>query len=511
VLSFVVIVLLLTGWARLLMSVVTLLVVALLFWIDIVHPELVFPLTYTQRFIDTLFTFLITAAFIAIVVAIQNRMSLLERARTEAAARAKGDFLAQMSHEMRTPMNAILGMSNIARQATDETTRNTSIAKIESASKHLLGVINDILDMSKIEAGKLELAPADFDFEAMIDTVVNISGSSIASKSQHFDCSIDERIPRYLHCDSQRLAQVITNLMSNASKFTAEGGSVGLTVAYETTSGGGGADDGGVEDPAKVPEAGGGVAGADDGAAGANGGGVAGATAVGENDDVTLCVSVTDNGIGISSEALSRLFKPFEQADNSTTRVYGGTGLGLVISQRIIEAMGGHITVTSTPGAGSCFSFTITVPQAKGTGEQQWECDGLEVSADDLDLSDHTILLVEDVEVNREIAIALLEPTGVSIDTALNGREAVEAVRADPTRYSLILMDIQMPVMDGYEAAQQIRALEAGGARSLPIIAMTANVFKEDVDKCRAVGMDDHVGKPIDVTELLGKIACRLR
>jgi signal transduction histidine kinase/CheY-like chemotaxis protein len=513
VLSFVVIVLLLTGLARLLMSIVTLLVIGALFWINIAHPELIYHLTYTQSFIDTLLTFSITSAFIAIVVAVQNRMSVLERARTEAAARAKGDFLAQMSHEMRTPMNAIIGMSNIARQATDEAVQLDSIAKIENASKHLLGVINDILDMSKIEAGKFELVARDFDFKAMIDTVINISSNSIASKSQHLACTIDERIPRYLHCDGQRLAQVITNLMSNASKFTAEGGTVSLTVTCEALADGVAKGDN-----------------LDDG--GTGGGAVAGA-GTGAGGSVTLGISVTDTGIGISDEALARLFKPFEQADNSTTRVYGGTGLGLVISQRIVEAMGGHIAVSSTLGKGSCFSFTVTVPRARSTDNQSGGRDELLTNPSELNLSEHVILLVEDVEVNREIALALLEPTGVSIDVALNGREALDAFRADPTRYSLILMDIQMPEMDGYEAARSIRALEAdwtteadelresdatgeahqqtGAGRraktkAIPIIAMTANVFKEDVDKSRAAGMDDHIGKPIDLSELLNKI-----
>jgi signal transduction histidine kinase/CheY-like chemotaxis protein len=501
VLSFVVIVLLLTGLARVVMSIVTLLVIGLLFWVNIAYPQLIYPLTYTQGFIDTLLTFLISSAFIAIVVAIQNRMSLLERARTEAAARAKGDFLAQMSHEMRTPMNAIIGMSNIARRASDEATRLESIAKIENASKHLLGVINDILDMSKIEAGKLELVEGDFDFKAMIDTVVNISSTSIVNKSQHLECTIDERIPRYLHCDSQRLTQVITNLMSNASKFTAEGGTVGLTITREALEGADARGDGD---------------GDDDGREG------------GAERSVTLSVSITDTGIGISDEALTRLFTPFEQADNSTTRVYGGTGLGLVISQRIVKAMGGVIAVSSTLGEGSCFSFTVTVPQAQSTGDRQ-EKDGLASDPCDLDLSGHTILLAEDVEVNREIALALLQPTGISIDVAHTGREAVEAFEANPTRYSLILMDIQMPEMDGYEATRRIRALEArrasesgsagaadtaagaDGARPLPIVAMTANVFKEDVEKCRAAGMNDHIGKPINMAELFDKIESHLR
>ncbi|MDR2106461.1 MAG: response regulator [Coriobacteriales bacterium] len=501
VLSFVVIVLLLTGLARVVMSIVTLLVIGLLFWINLAYPQAIYPLTSTQSFIDTLLTFLISSAFIAIVVTTQNRMSLLERSRTEAAARAKGDFLAQMSHEMRTPMNAIIGMSGIARRASDETTRLESIAKIENASKHLLGVINDILDMSKIEAGKFELMAGDFDFKAMIDTVVNISSTSIANKSQHFECTIDEHIPRYLHCDSQRLAQVITNLMSNASKFTDEGGTVGLTVRCETLEDAAAGDDGdggGLEEDAKR--------------------------------SVTLSVSITDTGIGISEEALARLFTPFEQADNSTTRVYGGTGLGLVISQRIINAMGGVIAVSSVPGEGSCFSFTVTVPQAQDAGVSHQEGDGLAAASCDLDLSGHVILLAEDVEVNREIALALLQPTGVSIDVVPTGREAVEAVETNPTRYSLVLMDIQMPEMDGYEATRKIRALEArwaselgdaratgcddrgaGGAQPLPIVAMTANVFKEDVEKCRAAGMDDHIGKPINMTELLSKIESHLR
>jgi signal transduction histidine kinase len=471
VLSFVVIVLLLKGSARLLLSAVTMLVIAACYFVNIAMPDLVVHLNYEQRFIDSLLTFIITAAFIAIVVIIQNKMSLLERSRMEVAARAKGDFLAQMSHEMRTPLNAILGMAGIASRAQDEETSRASIEKIEGASKHLLGVINDILDMSKIETGSLELHDSSFDFYDMLATVLTLSGYDIAKKSQYFNRQIDSQIPRYLHGDGQRLAQVLINLLANACKFTEEGGSITLTINAREL----------------------------------------------EGNSISLAVSVEDTGIGISEEQLARLFQPFEQADNSSSRVYGGMGLGLAISRRIIAEMGGNLEVASVLGQGSCFSFTVVLAKTatgEDAGDDDYNQDEPGTAADEpqnVNLNDklaaHTILLAEDIDINSEIAIALLEPTAARIELARNGREAVEKFAANPSRYSLILMDIQMPEMDGYEATREIRALSNSAAKSVPILAMTANVLADDISKSMESGMNDHIAKPIDANQLYAKIA----
>jgi signal transduction histidine kinase/DNA-binding response OmpR family regulator len=521
---------------------------------------------------------------------------LAAKEAAEEASRAKSDFLANMSHEIRTPMNAVIGMTAIGKAAAEVERKDYCFGKIEDASTHLLGVINDILDMSKIEAGKLELSPASFDFEKMLQRAVNVINFRVDEKRQTLTVRLDKRIPRILIGDDQRLTQVIANLLSNAVKFTPEEGSIHLRTRF-------------VEE---------------------------------EGDRFTMQVSVTDSGIGISEEQQGRLFTSFEQAESSTSRKFGGTGLGLAISRRIVEMMGGHIRVESELGKGSTFIFTVQVmrsteadqdllspgvnwksirllavddeeatreyftelsqrfginchiaasgeeavelimqgnsydmyfidwkmpgmngieltrkiraaSQASGGGKSivtmisaaEWraieadaraagvdkflskplfasaiadlinECIG---SADSIRAEDagadlpgifagRHILLAEDMEINREIVLALLEPTGLSIDCAENGVKAVELFSANPARYDMIFMDVQMPEMDGLEATRRIRQFEAEShIPHIPIIAMTANVFQEDVEKCLLAGMDGHVGKPLDMEEVLDRL-----
>ncbi|MDR2313575.1 MAG: bacteriohemerythrin [Spirochaetaceae bacterium] len=520
---------------------------------------------------------------------------LIEKERSAAldqalhASMAKGNFLSNMSHEMRTPMNAIIGMAAIGKKAKELERKDYAFSKIEDASVHLLGVINDILDMSKIEANKLELSPVSFNFEKMLQKVVNVINFRIEERKQLFYVTIDKQIPRFLVGDDQRLAQVIVNLLSNAVKFTPEGGAIRLNVQC-------------LKD---------------------------------EGEDVLLRTEVVDTGIGINKDQQERLFNSFEQAENDTTRKYGGTGLGLAISKQIVEMMGGKIWVESEPGKGSAFIFTVRAKKTQDSNgrllnpEVNWsnvrilavdddveirnffvdigerfeiKCDtagssdeamrlidergnydiyfidwkmpgmnGLELSSkiqergarsvitmisavtlnemDDeakkagvqrylakplfpSDIADwiniclgisetavdqnqdlgpcrfdtNRILLVEDVEINREIVLALLEPTGITIDCAENGVEALRMFSKDPDKYDMIFMDVQMPEMDGYEATRRIRKMDLEKAKNIPIVAMTANVFRDDIEKSLAAGMDDHVGKPLDFNEVLLKL-----
>ncbi|MDR3336848.1 MAG: response regulator [Treponema sp.] len=403
------------------------------------------------------------------VVVVMNDVTELYHAREKAinASQAKGAFLANMSHEMRTPMNAIIGMTTIAKTANDIERKDYCLEKIEDASTHLLGVINDILDMSKIEANKLELASITFNFERVFQKVVNVINFRVEERKQQFTVTIDKGIPPFLTGDDQRLAQVIANLLSNAVKFTPEEGTIDLRAF-----------------PAGE-----------------------------ENGLYTIQIEVTDSGIGISPEQQTKLFSSFEQADSGTSRKFGGTGLGLAISKRIVELMGGSIWLTSELGKGSTFAFTFKAAVAaephSGEGSPPAHAlAGEEVSDEIIDnFEGLTILLAEDVEINREIVQALLEPTLLTIEPAENGAIAVEKFSADPEKYNMIFMDLQMPEMDGFEATRRIRALEAGNLhKHVPIVAMTANVFREDVEKCLAAGMNDHVGKPLDIKEVLLKL-----
>ncbi len=513
----------------------------------------------------------------------------------ERASRAKSDFLANMSHEMRTPMNAIIGMTSIARGAPDLEKKDYCLGKIADASTHLLGVINDILDMSKIEANKFELSYSEFNFEKMLMKVTNVVNFRVEEKKQVFNVKIDQAIPKTLISDEQRLSQVIANLLSNAVKFTPELGAITLTSQLVSR----------------------------------------------QDDRLRLRVSVTDTGIGISEEQQQRLFTSFVQADAGISRKFGGTGLGLAISRNIVEMMNGRIFVESTPNNGSCFTFEVDAKPGEGKEpksllgpginwgnlrvlvvDDSWDvreyfsdiaetlgihcdvaADGFEACAriecegpydiyfvdwkmpvmNGIELSykiheygegrsvvimisstewgviereakaagvakflqkplfpstiadcindclgitpeaaaapkddntncflGHRVLLAEDIDINREIVIALMEPTGLEIDCAENGAVALAMVEKDPSRYDLILMDVQMPEMDGYEATRRIRALDDPQAKAIPIIAMTANVFREDIERCMAAGMDDHIGKPLDIGQVMEKLTERL-
>jgi signal transduction histidine kinase/DNA-binding response OmpR family regulator len=528
------------------------------------------------------------------VIMILQDVTLLTRARidAEAASTAKSNFLANMSHEMRTPMNAIIGMTNLAKSSTEIERKDYCLGKIENASNHLLGVINDVLDMSKIEANKFELSCQEFNLEKMLQRVTNVITSRLEEKHQTFMVKLDKDIPVNVIGDEQRLAQVITNLLSNAVKFTPDDGTIQCRIIRK------------------------------DG------------TQQNESETVVIQVEIIDTGIGISEEQRGRLFSSFQQADSSISRRFGGTGLGLVISKRVVEMMNGTIWVQSQVGAGSTFAFTAELKKgAKGqqsllpgiklkdlrilavdddqdirdyfkdimerfqlscdtasSGREaltliekngpynmyfvDWKMDGMDgielsrrlneiahdnpsiiimISATEwtsietearsagvrkflpkplfssaiMDLINeslgssgeedknygeqgsfkgYSVLLAEDVEINREIVLALLEPTKLAIACAENGAIALQMFKDNPEKYNMIFMDVHMPEMDGYEATRRIRALEIPQAKAIPIVAMTANVFRQDIERCLASGMNDHIGKPLDFDEVLEKL-----
>ena len=371
-------------------------------------------------------------------------------ARAEAAAAAKTDFLANITHELRTPLTAILGFAGVLKTSEALSAQDARHAGlIYDASQTLLGVIGDVLDYAKIEAGAFELDPAPFDPGAAVRSAVEIVAQQAAAKGLELILHVDAPQSKpVLVGDAPRLRQVLLNFLSNAIKFTREGSvTVHLSGCLEA-------------------------------------------------ERCHLRIAVTDTGIGISEAQIGALFNRFTQADASVSRQFGGTGLGLAISKQIVEAMGGRIGVDSAVGEGSTFWLEADLPIAADDALDTEP----EVAAAVLERPVR-VLVVEDNAVNRELLTTLLTPFDLEIDTAGDGAEAVEAVSRG--RYDVILMDMQMPVMDGLAATRRIRALRDPLAARTPIIAMTANVLPEQVARCLEAGMDDHLGKPINLPQLL--------
>jgi len=379
----------------------------------------------------------------------------------QSASRSKSDFLSRMSHEIRTPMNAIIGMTQIAKGSSDFSKVNDCLVKIDIASKHLLALINDILDMSKIEVNKLELVAEEFSLERTVINIYNMMSVKAEEKNQQLTLQVDKNIPLRIIGDELRFSQVITNLVSNAVKFTPQNGKISVDIK-------------------------------EDGREGLH---------------HIIRVDVDDNGMGLSLEKQKKLFDPFEQCDGSISRKFGGTGLGLAICKQIVEMMGGRIWVKSSPSEGSTFSFTAKV--LKGANNSA-AVTVQQITEHENNFKGNTILLVEDIEINKEIVAAFLEDTKVSIESACNGIEALEMFLLEPDKYGMILMDIQMPLMDGFEATRQIRNSGLERAKTIPIVAMTANALSVDVKMCKEAGMNDHIAKPIDPGALIKKVGSYL-
>jgi signal transduction histidine kinase/ActR/RegA family two-component response regulator len=372
----------------------------------------------------------------------------------EAAAKAKSDFLSNMSHEIRTPLNAIIGMTEIAEKAAGISQMRSCNARVKDASRYLLGLVTDILDMSKIEADKMELYPQPFSLSAVLEQAKDMFLPRCRDKNIDFRLSRDH-VPLFINSDGQRILQVLANLLSNAVKFTPENGRIDFAVR-------------------QIGEI--------------DGNGVA-----------ALEFSVRDTGIGMTAEQQERLFQAFQQGDNSIAARYGGTGLGLAISKRIVSLLGGEIRVSSAPGQGS--TFTAAIPAQVCEASEYAGPD--DAASEDYHFEGKTLLLVEDVEINREIILTLLEPSGIRIIEAENGEEAVKKFGQSAAEIDIVFMDIKMPVMDGFEATAAIRSSGWPGAGTVPIIALTANAFREDIRQARAAGMNDHLSKPIDIDKVL--------
>ena len=378
----------------------------------------------------------------------------------ESVSQSKTEFLSSMSHEIRTPMNGIIGMLTLAHGQLRGHSAENYIIKAEQLSKYLLSVINDILDMSRIEAGKIELESKPFELAALAEKLRNMFQKNVEVKGVAFYVEMKDVDVKYIVGDELRISQILVNFLSNAQKFT-EKGEIRVTFRQLQK----------------------------------------------ENGKVSLMFRVHDTGKGMDAKFISRIFKPFEQESQDITKQYGGSGLGMSITDRLVHLMGGEIVIDSMLGKGSDFSVYLTLPIAEVS---EIETEQEDETGTDFTFNGCHILMAEDNEINAEIAVSILENEGAKVDVAVNGKDAVEKYAASaPGTYNFILMDIQMPVMNGRDAAKQIRSMDRKDAGEIPIFALSADAFVEDQRLSAMSGMNGHFTKPIDFEEMrvqIGKI-----
>ena len=426
------------------------------------------------QFSSSLIHVLLIVAALAVVFKLyydiqkRERKTEIEKAVAEDASRAKTSFLSNMSHEIRTPMNAIIGLDNMALRNPDlEPQTREQLEKIGASAKHLLGLINDILDMSRIESGRMVLKSEEFSFREILDQVNIIINGQCADKGLEYECRTAGALHDYYIGDNMKLKQVLINILGNSVKFTEAPGKVTLTAE-------------------QISE---------------------------EGEDCLLRFAMADTGIGMDAEYIPKIFEAFSQEDATMTNRYGGSGLGMAITKNFVEMMGGSIDVQSEKGVGSVFTVTVKLKRSDRVMQKETEAvpaEEEETSSEEIALAGRRILMAEDVDQNAEILEDLLSLEDIEAERAANGRLAVEMFSSRPAGYyDAILMDVRMPVMDGLDATRAIRALSHPDAKVIPIIAMTANVFDEDVQRSLEAGMNAHLAKPIE-PELMYRTMAKL-